>query len=89
MKNVVGPKIQQLRRNARPKVTQADLAARLQSLAIEIDQTALSRIEHGERQVTDVEIIAISQALEVKVEALFDGAELPDLPNHLEPEKAT
>ena len=89
MKNVVGPKIQKLRQSQNPRITQADLAARLQALGLEIDQTALSRIEHGERQVTDIEIIAISQALDTGVAELFENAKLPEPTNPPEPDAET
>jgi len=36
--------------------------ARLQAMGVDMDQSALSRIENGERQVTDVEILAICEA---------------------------
>ena len=73
MKNVVGPRIKDLRGRRLPRTTQEELAARLQALGVDIDQTALSRIENGERQVTDMEIVGICQALGVSVSDLFEG----------------
>jgi transcriptional regulator with XRE-family HTH domain len=58
-------------------VTQEELVARLQALGVDIDQPALSRIETGDRQVTDVEILGICEALGVGVPELFKGLRLP------------
>ena len=77
MKNVVGPRIRDARLGARRKVSQAELAARLQAMGVELDQTAISRIENGERQVTDVEVLAICRALGVTVGSLFTDLRLP------------
>lgn len=71
MKNVVGPRIRELRRQGSPATTQEELVARLQATGIDIDQSALSRIENGERQVTDIEILGICNALGVGVEEMF------------------
>lgn len=71
MKNVVGPRIREARRRSGRAVTQQELVARLQTLGLEIDRTAISKIEAGTRPVTDVEIIAICKALGVKVATLF------------------
>ncbi len=71
MKNVVGPRIREARRRPGRRVTQQELVARLQTLGLEIDRTAISKIEAGTRPVTDVEIIAICKALGVKVATLF------------------
>ena len=73
MKNVVGPRIRELRRQGSRTTTQEELVARLQAAGIDIDQSALSRIENGERQVTDIEILGICGALGVGVEEMFAG----------------
>ncbi len=71
MKNVVGSRIRELRHRAGRRVTQEELAARLQAQGLEIDRTAISKIEAGKRPVTDVEMIAICKALDVKMVELF------------------
>jgi len=71
-KNLVGPRIRSLRRRS-PGISQSALAERVQALGVDIDQTALSRIERGERQVTDLEIVAIARALGVRIVDLFEG----------------
>ena len=61
-KNVVGSRIRSLRSRRNPQTSQEQLVARLQAMGVDMDQSALSRIENGERQVTDVEILAICEA---------------------------
>ena len=71
MRNVLGPHIREARHSSGRKVTQEELAARLQSLGIDMDRTVISKIESGRRPVTDVEIIGICKALGIKVATLF------------------
>ena len=47
------------------------MAARLQALGIDIDRTAISKIEAGKRPVTDLEIVAVAKVLGVKITELF------------------
>jgi len=42
---------------------------------VDLDQSALSRIENGERHVTDIEIIAVCKALSVDIARMFGDAE--------------
>lgn len=77
MKNVVGSRIRDARLQASSRVSQEELAARLQALGVDMDQTAISRLESGERQVTDIELLAICHALGTSVAALFEGTSLP------------
>jgi transcriptional regulator with XRE-family HTH domain len=67
-KNIVGTRIRKARLDAKPPITQSDLVARLQLEGLkDIDQPIVSRIEKGERLVTDYEIKAIAKALKVTV----------------------
>lgn len=75
MKNVIEPSIREARSRAAPSVSRQELAARLQALGVDIDQTAISRIENGERLVTDIEVIVICRALGLDVGTLFRGLE--------------
>ena len=71
-KNIIGIRIRKARRESKPPVTQSDLVARLQLNGIkDIDQPIISRIEKGERLVTDYELKAIAKALKVSVQWLF------------------
>ena len=72
MRNVVGPKIREARYRSGQRVTQEQLAARLQALGIDIDRTAISKIESGKRPVTDVVIAGICKSLGIKVATLFE-----------------
>ena len=71
MSNVVGSRIREARYWAGRKVTQLQLAARLQTLGVDIGRTAISKIEAGRRPVTDSELAAICKALDVSVQWLF------------------
>ena len=65
MRNIAGPRIREARYRAGKKVTQLELAARLQSAGVDVSRTAISKIEAGRRPVTDVEVVAICKALDV------------------------
>jgi len=66
-KNIVGVRVRQARKAAKPPITQIDLVARLQVLSMMIDQSAVSKIESGQRPVLDVEVAALAKALKVSV----------------------
>lgn len=72
-KNIVGARVYKARRNAKPQITQEDLAARLQLKGMKIDQSMISRIEKGERLVTDYEVKALARALKVSPGWLIEG----------------
>ena len=64
-KNIVGIRVVQARKGAKPPITQKDLIARLEVLGITMDQSTLSKIENQQRPVTYIEIVALSKALRV------------------------
>jgi len=70
-RNIIGNKVRLARKKAKPLITQADLAARLQIKGLRIDRATISKIETGYREVTDVEAAAISEALGVSISWLF------------------
>jgi transcriptional regulator with XRE-family HTH domain len=72
-KNLIGPTIKKIRVSLRPKVSQQDLAGRLATRGIQIDRSAIARIEAGARFARDFEIIGIAAALRVPLERLFAG----------------
>jgi len=74
-RNVVGTHVRQARKAAKPPITQTDLVARLQLLSIGIDQSGISKIESGQRPVSDVEVVALAKALKVSVEWLLEETE--------------
>lgn len=71
-KNAIGPTIRKLRNQTRVPLTQEALAAKLQVHGLQIDRSALARIENQERLVRDSEIIAIAAVLRVPIERLFE-----------------
>jgi transcriptional regulator with XRE-family HTH domain len=69
-KNIVGSRVRKARKES--KVTQMELAARLQVLGLNIERPAISKLESGNRPVTDVEVAALAQALKVPISWLFE-----------------
>lgn len=69
-KNIIGSRVRKARKQS--KVTQRDLVARLQISGIKIDQAALSKLETGNRSVTDIEIDAIAKILKVPISWFFE-----------------
>ena len=59
LNNVCGKRIAKLRTNM--KISQRELADRMQLVGIDIDKNAIQRIECGKRFVTDIEIIAFAK----------------------------
>jgi len=53
-KNIVGYRVRKARKEQ--KITQMELAARLQISGIKIDRPAISKLESGRRPVSDIEI---------------------------------
>ena len=70
-RNVIGNRVRLARKKAKPPITQADLAARLQIKGLRVDRVTISKIEIGYREVSDIEVAAISEALGVSISWLF------------------
>ena len=70
-RNIIGKRLRLARTRATPPLTQEDLAARLQVQRLPIERAAISKIETGYREVTDVEVAAIAKTLGVSVAWLF------------------
>ncbi|MBQ9134766.1 MAG: helix-turn-helix transcriptional regulator [Lachnospiraceae bacterium] len=68
--NIVGKKILELRKQQ--KLSQEELAAKMQLNNIEISQKVISRIENHERFVTDYELLVFSQVLGVSIYDLLE-----------------
>lgn len=69
-KNLCGFKIRVAR--AQRKITQSDLAAKLQIEGITLERDSISRIEIGTRFVTDYELKVFAKVLGVTVDWLLD-----------------
>ncbi len=68
-KNICGKQIHEARRKL--KLTQSDLAAKMQVAGIVIERDSISRIEIGTRFVSDYELREFSKILNVSVEWLL------------------
>lgn len=67
--NMVGQQVKKARIAA--KLSQKQLAQKLETVAVYVCRGSISRIESGNRTVTDIEIYGISQILNVPIESLF------------------
>ena len=67
-KNISGDRIHQARTARR--MTQAELAAKMQVEGVEIEREAISKIETGDRLVTDYELAAFSRVFQVTMDWL-------------------
>jgi len=74
-RNIIGERVRLAREMAKPSVTQADLAARLQVEGLRLERVTISKIETGYREVTDVEAMAIAKALGVSISWLMGEGE--------------
>ncbi|MBR6776524.1 MAG: helix-turn-helix transcriptional regulator [Clostridia bacterium] len=53
------------------KISQRELADRLQLVGIDIDKNAVQRIESGKRFVTDIELVAFARVFGIPMEELI------------------
>ena len=70
-RNQIGLRIRQARLACSPPVSQDDLAGRLAARGVQIDRSAISRIENRTRYLMDYEVSAIAKSLKVSVAWLF------------------
>ena len=62
-KNIISEKLKEVR--LAKGMSQSDLAARLQTMNVNIDQQMISKIEKNTRQVTDYELACICKCLSI------------------------
>ena len=72
-KNLVSSRLIELRKQQ--NLSQRDLAHKLQLAGYDMDKNVITRIETNKRYVTDIELRALSQVLDVSYAYLIDGAE--------------
>ncbi|MBU5428149.1 helix-turn-helix domain-containing protein [Tissierella pigra] len=68
-RNVAGPRIKIAR--LKSKLTQQELSAKLETLAVYVDRASISKIEQQKRIITDMELVAFSKILKVSVDWLL------------------
>ena len=69
-KNICGDRVHEAR--CKKRLTQSDLAARLQVAGINLERDSVSRIEIGTRFVADYELRALAKVLDVTSEWLLN-----------------
>lgn len=72
-KNIVAERVSSARIAA--SLSQQELASKLQTLGVSIDQQAISKIERNLRVVTDYEVLCLAKALNVDVNFLLGDYE--------------
>lgn len=72
-KNLVGPRVRQLRKAA--GLSQEQLMAKLQLLGMDSERGVVKRIENGDRAVNDLELRLLSRFFHVSYDYLIDGTE--------------
>ena len=70
-KNLIGKRLKELRE--REKLSQRDLANRLQLVGMDMDKNVITRIETDKRYVTDFELQALKEIFNVSYDYLIDG----------------
>lgn len=69
LNNICGKNISNLR--LKLKISQRELADKMQLVGIDIDKNAIQRIECGKRFVTDIEIVAFSKVFNTSYQDLL------------------
>ncbi len=67
--NICGVNIAKRRKEL--KISQRELADRLQIAGLDVDKNAIQRMESGQRFITDIEISYISSVLGISLAELF------------------
>lgn len=62
-RNVIGPRLKTAR--LKNNLTQQQLSAKLETIAVYIDRASISKIEQQKRIVTDYELLALCEILKV------------------------
>ena len=69
-KNIISESLKKYRQGR--ELSQADLAAKLQTMNVNIDQQMISKIEMNKRQVTDYELACICKCLKTTPNEILD-----------------
>lgn len=68
-KNIAGPRVKLAR--LKNNMAQKELSIKLETMAIYIDRASISKLEQQKRIITDKELLALSQALNVSTSWLL------------------
>ena len=68
--NICGKNVAKFRKEM--KISQRELADRLQLIGLDVDKNAIQRMESGQRFITDIELRALSRVLSKSLDQLFD-----------------
>lgn len=68
--NLIGENVKRIRKTK--KMSQQTLSTKLELMGVYVCRGSISRIEDHSRTVTDIELYAIAQALDVDINELFD-----------------
>ena len=68
--NICGSNIAKFRKEL--KISQRELADRLQLIGLDIDKNAIQRIESGQRFITDIEIVFFCKVFDKTFQELFE-----------------
>ena len=71
-RNLCGSKIKELRKKLPGRVSQRMIAEQMQLKGIDMDKTAIRRMENGERYVTDIELKALCEIFEISLNFLLE-----------------
>ena len=67
--NIIGNRVKEAR--IRAGLSQRQLSEKMELLAVYTCRGSISRIENGQRAITDIEIDALSKVLDVSLDYLF------------------
>ncbi|MBR2454532.1 MAG: helix-turn-helix transcriptional regulator [Clostridia bacterium] len=70
-KNIISEKVKA--RRIELNLSQADVAAKLQTMNVNIDQQMISKIEKNKRQVTDFEVACLCKCLNIQPNDLLSS----------------
>lgn len=70
LNNVCGKNVSRIRKEM--KISQRELADRLQISGLDVDKNAVQRIEAGKRFVTDIELLVLANVLKVEIHELLN-----------------
>lgn len=75
--NLIGKRVKQARLFQKSRLTQTNLASKLQIEGLAIDQSQVSKIENGTRPVTNMEVAIIARILGVSSSWLLGEIDNP------------